>query len=128
MPAHAEIVRDIIGALNRGDVDGLLALTDPDFEWRTLDDSPAAGTYRGHDQVRDYVDDWLRTFDQVRIDVGTLEEHGDRILAEVASHGRGKLSGIELNNPFCQLWTVRDGLALRMRELPDRESALAELG
>jgi ketosteroid isomerase-like protein len=61
MHSGVELVRVIIDALNRRDVDGMLAHMDPDFEWRPLEASPVARVYRGREQVRRYVEDWLST-------------------------------------------------------------------
>ena len=64
-----ERVRDAIDAINRGDVEGFLACTDADFEWQALERSPLAGTYRGREAVRAYVEEWLNTFGGVRLDI-----------------------------------------------------------
>src|SRR5918992_6121922 len=70
MQTGVQLVHEIVEALNRGDVDGMLARMDPDFEWRPLESSPAAGgAYRGHEQVRRYVEDWLATFDDLRLEL-----------------------------------------------------------
>jgi uncharacterized protein len=129
MHAGIQLVREIIEALNRGDVDGMLARMDPDFEWRPLESSPVAGgVYRGHEQVRRYVEDWLGTFDNLRLDLEDPTEVADRVVAVVRGHGRGRASGLKLNNHFCQVWTVRGGAAARMEEYATRAQALAELG
>ena len=49
-PGSVELVREIIEALNRGDVEAMLARMDADFEWRPLKDSPVSRTYRGHER------------------------------------------------------------------------------
>jgi ketosteroid isomerase-like protein len=123
-----EVVREIIDALNRADVAALLARVDPDFEWRTLESSPAAGVYRGHEEVRAYVEDWLATFEGLRIDVDEMTETGDQVLAVVHGRARGRGSGIEVENRYCQLWTLQDGAAVGMQEYETREQALAGLG
>lgn len=126
-PGNAEVVRKIIDALNSGNVDGVLAGMDADFEWTPLEDSPIAGTYRGHDQVRRYVEDWLGTFDGLRLNLEELSEVDDHVVVVVRGHGRGRASGVELDNRFCQVWTLRGGTALRMQEYPTREAGLAAL-
>jgi ketosteroid isomerase-like protein len=126
-PGNAEVVREIIDALNEGNVDGVLAGMDPDFEWQPLETSPAAGTYRGHEQVRGYVEDWLKTFDIVRLDPEELSEVDDHVVVVVRGHGRGRASGVELHSRFCQVWTLRGGTAVRMKEYPTREEGLAAL-
>ena len=89
MQSDVELVRGIIDALNRGDVDGMLARMDPDFEWRPLESSPVAQVYRGHDHVRGYIEDWLGTFDRLRIDLENPEDVAGRVVAPVHAHGRG---------------------------------------
>jgi ketosteroid isomerase-like protein len=129
MHAGVQLVRDIIDALNRGDVDAMLERMHPDFEWRPLESSPVAGNvYRGHEQVRRYVEDWLGTFDDLRIELDEPTQVGDHVVALVQGHARGRASGLELNNRFCQAWTIRDGLAVGMEEYASRELALVELG
>ena len=120
-----ERVRDLIDAINRGDVDGFLAQTHADFEWNALKASPLAGTYRGREKLRAYVEEWLDTFDDVRLDIEELVEMDDQVLVVVRGSGGGKASGVEVTNHFCQLWTVSGGLPSRMTEYATREEALA---
>jgi len=115
----------IIEALNRGDVDAMLARMDPDFEWRPLEASPVERVYRGRDQVRRYVEDWLCTFECLRIDLEDLTEVGDHIVAVVRGHARGRASGLALDTRFCQVWTVRDAVVLRVQEYATPEEGLA---
>jgi uncharacterized protein len=124
-PDNTELVREVIGALNRGDVDGMLARLDPDFEWTPLEDSPIAGTHRGHARVRRYVEDWLSTFDGLRLETEELTELDGRVLVVVRGRARGRGSGLELDNHFCQLWMLRGGTAVSMEEYATREQALA---
>jgi ketosteroid isomerase-like protein len=122
------VVRDIIDALNRADVEGVLARLHPDFEWKPLEGSPAAGVCRGHAQVRRYVQDWLETLDVLRLDLKDPIEMGDTVIVEVNGRGRGRTSGVELGNRFWQVWTLADGTPLRMHEHRTREEALREAG
>jgi ketosteroid isomerase-like protein len=121
-PGNTALVHEIISALNRGDVDRMVARMDPDFEWIPLEGSPAAGA-RGHAQVRRYVQDWLDTLDTLRLNLVEPVEMGDNVIVEVDGRGRGRTSGVELNHRFCQVWTLRAGSALRMREYRTRTEA-----
>jgi ketosteroid isomerase-like protein len=128
METSSELVSQIVEALNRGDVDGMLAGMHPDFEWTPLAASPAAQVSRGHDQVRRYVEDWLSTFDSLRLELEDLTEVGDRVVAVVNGRGRGRGSGVELERRFCQVWTVRDGTAIAMEEHENLEQGLGAVG
>jgi ketosteroid isomerase-like protein len=128
MQTGVQLVHEIVEALNRGDVDGMLDRMHPDFEWRPLESSPVAGgLYRGHEQVRHYIEDWLGTFDNLQIALEEPTELGDRVIAVVNGRARGRASGLQLDTRFCQVWTVRDGAATGMEEYATRELALAEL-
>jgi ketosteroid isomerase-like protein len=125
MEPGVPLVRDIIDALNRGDLDGMLARMHPDFEWTPIETSPAARVCRGREQVRSYVEDWLGTFESLRLDVDDMTEVGGRVVVMVRGRARGRASGLELDSRFWQVWTVRDGTAIDMKEYATREDALA---
>jgi ketosteroid isomerase-like protein len=127
MQAGVELVRGIIEALNRGDLDGMLARMDPDFEWRPLEASPVARAYRGREQVRRYVEDWLGTFESLRLELEDPTQVADRVVAVVRGHGRGRASGVELATRFCQVWTLRRGAVVAMQEYATQEQALASV-
>jgi ketosteroid isomerase-like protein len=127
MQTSVELVRGIVKALNRGDVDGMLASMHADFEWTPLESSPVARVYRGHEQVRDYVEDWLATFESLRLELQDPTEVADRVVAVVHAHGRGRASGLQLDTRFCQVWTVREGTAVAMEEYATRQQALTVL-
>jgi len=124
MQAGIDVVRGIIDALNRGDVDGMLARMHPDFEWRPLEASPVERVYRGGEQVRRYVEDWLSTFEGLWLDLEDATEVADHVVAVVRGHARGRASGLQLDARFCQVWTVRNGTAIGMAEYATREQGL----
>jgi ketosteroid isomerase-like protein len=128
MQPGIELVREIIEALNRGDVDGMLARMHPEFEWRPLAASPVARVYRGREQVRGYIEDWLSTFAVIRLDLEDPTEVADRVVAVVHGRARGRASGLELDTRYCQVWTVRCGAAVGMEEFPTCEEGLAVMG
>jgi ketosteroid isomerase-like protein len=127
METSAQLVHGIVEALNRGDVDGMLALMHPDFEWKPLETSPVARVCRGHEQVRRYVEDWLGTMDSVGVDLEEVTELDDSVVAVVRGYARGRASGLELHSHFCQVWTVRSGTAIGMEEYATLEEGLAAL-
>lgn len=127
MQPGVDLVRDIIESLNRGDVEGMLARMHPDFEWTPLEASPVARVCRGREEVRRYVEDWLGTFDGLRLELEDPTEVSGRVVAPVRGHARGRGSGLALDTRFCQVWTVCEGSATAMTEYATREQALAAL-
>ncbi len=65
--ANAELVRKVFAGANRvAEVGGFDALRDffsEEIVWEAAEDAPDAGTYRGHDGIRGYLEDWLETVD-----------------------------------------------------------------
>jgi ketosteroid isomerase-like protein len=127
MQTGVELVSGIIEALNRGDIDAMLERMHPDFVWRPIDTSPVAAA-RGHREVRRYVEDWLGTFESLRVELDDATEIADCVVVDVHGHGRGCASGLAIDTRFCQVWTVHDGAAAGMREYATRERALDALG
>ena len=72
-------------------------------------------------------EDWLATFDDLRLDLEDPAEVADRVVVMVNGHGRGRASGLQLVTRFCQVWTVRDGTAIGMGEYATRDQAVAEV-
>jgi ketosteroid isomerase-like protein len=77
--------------------------------------------------LRRAVEDWLSTFDALRLDLGDATEVADHVVAPVHAHGRGRASGVSLDTRFCQVWAVRDGSATAMMEYATRERAMSAL-
>jgi ketosteroid isomerase-like protein len=53
---------------------------------------------------------------------------GDRVVVSVRHRGRGKISGVETDQAFAMLWTLRDGRAVRMEAYPTHAEALDATG
>ena len=125
MPSdNVELIRRGYESFNRGDLDDVFALLDPEIEWVTADRVPFAGTYRGHDDVRGLLRDQQEVFGEITMEPYELFEKGDKVVAFVRQRARGHASGAEIEIVVGHLWTVRDGRAVRFEGFPEREKAL----
>jgi uncharacterized protein len=107
-----------------GDIEGVLARTAPDIEWREPDNAPDGGVYHGQEEVRRHLEALHRAWDDFRIDVEELFElPGEQVLADVVVSGRGRTSGAEVVARLAHLWTIRDGLGAKMEVFLEREQA-----
>jgi ketosteroid isomerase-like protein len=118
---QGEIARAAYAAFNDGDVEGVLALADPDIEIR--DPDRTGDVFRGHDGYRRFITDWLETFDEYRIEIVDVVVNGDRVFVDAVAHGRGKGSGLELSQGFNQVLTIRDGKIAIFEVFTDRADA-----
>jgi ketosteroid isomerase-like protein len=93
-------MRAVFAAFNSGDLDAWLELLDPEIVWHTRADEPDAGVYAGRQGLRSLVEMWLEQFDQLRCEGMEYLDEGDWILVPCRLRGRGRGSGIEIDEPY----------------------------
>jgi uncharacterized protein len=122
---NAELVRRGYEAFNRGDLDAVLELMDPEVELRVLDDSPMAEAFHGHEGFRALVaenNDMFETYRNTPEEI--VEPADDAIVVVVRSAARGRLSGAEVSGQIAHLWTIRDQKVTRLQVFATRDAAL----
>ena len=117
-------------AFNRGDLDAALADCADDIDYRAvegaLDDQ---GPIQGKDALRAYVQDWIDTFDQLKVEpLEVIDVGEDQVIAVLRNSGRAKLSGVETDLTYAALYTIRDGKIAQGREYWTKEQALQAAG
>ncbi len=87
---NAELVYRLTAAINRRDIDSVLALSDPDIEFipRTLE-VKGGGSYRGHDGVRSWWENLFGVFPDFRSELDDVRDLGDVTVARVRLSGQG---------------------------------------
>jgi ketosteroid isomerase-like protein len=126
---NVELVRSIYGlGGGRDALEDAIRHFSPDIEWDFSERVFNPKVYKGHDGVRA----WQRELEDVW---GGWENHverivgaGDTVVAIVRSQGRGRGSGVELSERWAQLWTIKDGVATRVRHYRNPAEALAAAG
>ena len=118
-----EIARRGIDAYNRGDIDALVELADPEITIVPVRALLEGGEYRGHEGVRQFLSDMEEDWESRRIEVDEIREAGDGllVLGTFAATGR---SGNEVRYPLAWHSVYRDGKLLRLRAYSDRDAAL----
>ncbi|HYH62377.1 MAG TPA: nuclear transport factor 2 family protein [Solirubrobacterales bacterium] len=112
----AETVRRGYECLNEGDLDGALALWDPDVVCVLPEGGINTGRIEGRDKVRGFLSHYLDTFDSFRMHPERfVEAEGGRVVAFVEMTGAGKGSGLEFKTRQAHVCTVGDeGLVTRI--------------
>jgi ketosteroid isomerase-like protein len=124
--ANAEVVRDSLEALARGDFDVAFSAFDPGVVWNTASDEPDRGTYEGIAGLRHLVDvlaePWLDRFAGV-MEFEDLIDGGDWVVAPWTAQvtGRGSGAHVEIE----ETWAVRveEGRIVRVEEYRTRQLA-----
>src|SRR5262245_12638593 len=124
--ANVETLKRGYDALNRGDLSVVLELLDPDIEWHEPAPSLEGGAHRGRDSFARFLQGWLESFNDFRIEPQQVVERGDDLVAVVHQTGTGRASGLEVEARLAHVWTVVNGRAVRWEAIPDVEAALAD--
>jgi ketosteroid isomerase-like protein len=125
---RAEIIRDLIGDWNRGDVEAVVARGTDDFEWHPLVISSVEGEgepYRGRDGFREFFDTWMATWDTWTLEVEELREYDNQVLTLTRVHAKGRGSGVELDRAMAHLWEFRGDRICRAQSFLERDDAVA---
>jgi ketosteroid isomerase-like protein len=126
---NLEIVRRLNEVYNERSFAENPDLIDPDIVWdMSRMNIPDSAAHTGPLGLREFVDSWTESFSSEQIEAEEMVDAGDQVLVTVHHSGRGKTSGIEVDQRFAMVWTLRDGRAVRMEMYPTREDALAAFG
>ena len=126
---NVDVVRAAYDAFQRGDLEAVSLLHDPSIEWHTSVEDPDAAIHRGPIAVRRYFEGYLETFPGLRADLEEcVEAPGDRVLATTHYTGRARASGMDMDWRQWLLYTVAEGLIVRVEEYFDRDQALEAAG
>ena len=125
---EVRLILDGYEAWNRGEMGVLRPLLDPDMEWEPGFGALEAGVHRGAEGFQEFVDSWLESFTDFRIQPELLIQSGDTVIVVAHQHGRGQGSGIELEATVVHVWSIKDGKAVRWWGPRTLDDALDGLG
>jgi ketosteroid isomerase-like protein len=127
---NMEIVRRAYEAFSRAGLDGLLEHFHPDAEYDiTAAIGPFAGMYYGQAAIRNFLADYFETWEYVRMEPEDIIDVGeDHVVVLLRMYMRGKGSGVEVEAQTNNVWTLRDGKAVRMAVYNNRAEALQAAG
>jgi ketosteroid isomerase-like protein len=122
---NVEVVRRAWEASTQRDNEAVFRLYDPEVE---IHDVFYNRVYRDLDGVREYFGDWVSTFDEWGAEVEEWIDAGDDVIAVLRSRGRGKRSGIRVEERQSHVWTLRDSKLWRLRIYASKGEALKAVG
>ncbi len=122
------VLLDGYEAWNRREPDVLAGLLHPEMKWEPGFGDLNEGVHHGADGFKQFVDSWIESFDEFRIQPELLVQAGDKVVVVAHQVGRGRGSGIELEAHVVHVWTIRDGRAIAWWGPRTRDEALDALG
>ena len=125
--ANVEVVQRLVDAYNRRDINGIIALADPDIEFRSVFVA-VEPIFRGHEGVRTYFQGLDDAYDHFQIVATEFIDAGAAALWAGHFDWRGKESGARSTTQVaCAMW-LRAGKVFRIETFPDRTQALEAVG
>lgn len=123
-PAAIEVVRAIYAAWNAAEWG--FEYFHPEVEWEMKGALDQTGPGRGRDALFDYFRRfWAAWKPGARWELDELSPLGEeQVLGSVLLHAVGRSSGVDTAMQLYHLWTVEDGLAVRLISGDDRSGVL----
>jgi ketosteroid isomerase-like protein len=118
-----ELVERLFELFNRRDESLVALFSDEQAELHPAG-ADAGTVYRGHDGIRAYLADLWDIWEESTVEQKAVAPVGDRLLIEYTTHARGRGSGIDVDQDFFLLLTIRDGRVLEWRNFEGRDEAL----
>src|SRR6202011_2434301 len=112
---NVEVVRRLVAAFQRAEPDQALGYLDPnvEFDARTR---PDGKVWHGPEGVRRALADWMDEWDAYEMEVERYVDAGaDKVLLLWRERGRGRASGMPLEQEGAVVVTLRDGRVSHMR-------------
>jgi ketosteroid isomerase-like protein len=126
MKGNVDIVREGIDSWSRGDLDGTLALIDPEIVWRPVTAWPGIQPeYRGHAGVRRFWEAFRDPWETITLEADRIRELDERrVLTRSHFRARGRASGVTTEIVLYTVWTLEDGKLMRFESFTDEQAAL----
>ena len=123
---NVESVRAGYIALARGDMKTVLDLIDENIviEGHV---APDVGPAQGRNGLLANLANVREAFDELHYEPLEMIALEERVLVHICVSAKGR-EGIEVQHEFGQVWTFRDGKAVRLQTYPDWEQALEAAG
>jgi ketosteroid isomerase-like protein len=128
---NVEVVReaiDLVTRASRGDQrPRLFDLLSPDLEIDMSRRVFNPDIYRGHAGLRRLFQETQEVWEEFSVVPERFIDAGERAVVIETLRGRGRTSGLEIENRSAVIWTVQEGQVIRMEMGLDPEEALASV-
>jgi len=121
---NVERIKEGFAAHNRGDVDALVELYDPDAVFETL----LLGTHHGNEAIREIYEENQKTMAGYDVVPVELIDAGDKVVAVVRMEGAGSTSRISMDEGFAFVFTFKGERVVREQAFRNREEAVEAAG
>jgi ketosteroid isomerase-like protein len=128
MTESERLIRQGYDAWNRDDWEAMEQFLAPEFEVDATDRVLNPARYEGIEGFRRLAGEMAEVWDTWVIEPLEFVEHGELMFVAHLVRARGKGSGVEVEQTYWSVWTVRDGKGVKLTLYVDRDRALAGAG
>jgi uncharacterized protein len=114
-PGNVDLIRPIYEEWGRGNWRPRFDVYHPQMEWGWSDEFPGlGGVYRDARDPNPRLQMWLSEWENWRAEADEYLEFGDQVVVLARYYGRGRGSGIELEQEGAHVFELRDGKVVRL--------------
>jgi ketosteroid isomerase-like protein len=126
---NVEIVRGAFALMTiPGDPETMIAASDPGFEMHLVRVDGGTAYYAGAGGIREFFRDVAESWEWFRFEATDIRDLGDRVLVLGDARGRGRVSGVEVDDQWAWIVELREGRAASLRGFLDQHDALEAAG
>ena len=103
----------------RGNPEVIRQILAPDVRWEVVPGFPNGDVYHGLNGVCDFFTRLFGDFEDWRTEPAEIVETGDRVFAVGTYSARAKATGKSFKAQFAHVWTLRDGVIVRLQQCAD---------
>jgi ketosteroid isomerase-like protein len=89
---------------------------------------PDQQIYSGPEGANQFNAEWAEAWDDWELEAEDYLDAGERVVVIANQRGRSKATGIPVEMRFAQVWSFRDGYAIRMEMYASVDEALEAVG
>ena len=125
---NVEVVREWIEAFNRGGLEEIIGVLDPEIEWTTTSVYLEAGTYQGHEGVGRYLRRAMARWEDVWIEPTRLIGAGEQVVASVRVTARDRQTGSPTALTLTVVAELHGGVIVRLCNYTNQAEAFEAAG
>ena len=84
--------------------------------------------YHGVDGARELVEDWTEVWDEWQYELDALVDAGEQVVVIIHQRSRSQFSQLPVTRSLAQVWTMREGIVIRMEGYSTPGDALRACG
>lgn len=93
--SREDVVAGLYAAFGRGDLPAVLSGIDQEIEWRSPENLPHGGVFRGREDVGRFFEGIGEHWESLQVELEGLFAGGDRVVTLLRAHGRLRATGEE---------------------------------